>query len=316
MFNKKFLSVVALSFMLSACGGGGDGDGGSNGGNNNGGNNNGGGTVTPAPTITITSNSKPGVVFGGEKLELAYVVANGGTSTSRLMVTATSDSSAASVTVDAAASKAVVTTSVVTQDTPVNIVLTVSDGQNSSQATHSLTLTSYSAEYNELTSAIATVKGFLTASTIKNEDVNTITTLGTIAMTNGAITADDFELAKQALIAAHDSFTNNALSQLANFEASLASTPSNAASILPTFNNWKDQLMANFAPDAFGIINNLAQKAGVSGLVDASVGEPKLISGVTRFVDRTAYLDNVGQFLKEFEWLYATQDGKKTRCVL
>lgn len=320
MLNKKITLSILLSIALTACGGGG-GDSGSNGGNDggndggNGGSN--GGTNTAAPTISVISISKPGTIYGGEKFELVYSVADADTATSNLMVSAVADSSAVSMSVDTAAKKVMVTSSVVTEDTSVSIDLTVSDGKNSSKATYSVTLASYSAQYNELTSSMATMKGILSGKVIQKEDVNTVTALGTIAMTNGAITADDFEIAKQGVITANGNFASNALAQLASYESALAASPSSAATMLPTFNNWKVSIMNNYAPEAFNLINNLAQKAGVAGLVNASVSDANLLNSTSRFVGRQNYMDNnSSEFQIAYRWMYSTEDGKKTNCTI
>lgn len=179
MLNKKVSLSILLSLALTACGGGGGDDSGSNGGNTGGNTGNGvntdnGGSNTAAPTISVTAISKTGTIYGGEQFDLTYTVADADTATSNLIVSAVADSSAVSVSVDTATKKVLVTSSVVTEDTSVNIELTVSDGKNSSKATYSVTLASYSAEYNELISAMATMKGILTGKVIQKEDVNVV----------------------------------------------------------------------------------------------------------------------------------------------
>lgn len=321
MLNKKLTLSILLSLALTACGGGGGDDSGSNNGGNNGGSTdnggNNGGSNTAAPTISVTAISKSGTIYGGEQFDLTYTVADADTATSNLIVSATADSSAVSVSVDTAAKKVLVTSSVVTEDTSVNIELTVSDGKNSSKANYSVTLASYSAEYNELTSAMATMKGILTGEIIQQEDVNTVTALGTIAMTNGSISADDFEIAKQGVITANGNFTSAALAQLASYESALAASPSSAVTMLPTFNNWMDGIMSSFAPEAFTLINGLAQKAGVLGLANASVSDANLLNNTSRFVGRKDYMDNNSNvFQSAYQWMYSTEDGKKTNCSI
>jgi len=327
MLNKKMALSVLLSIALTACGGGGGDDSGSNNGGNtdNGGNNGGntdnggnnGGSNTAAPTISVTAISKTGTIYGGEKFNLTYAVADADTATSNLIVSAVADSSAVSLSVDTASKKVLVTSSVVTEDTSVNIELTVSDGKNSSKATYSVTLASYSAEYNELTSAMATMKGILTGEVIQKEDVNTVTALGTIAMINGAITADEYEIAKQGVITANGNFTSAALAQLASYESALAASPSSAVTMLATFNNWKDGIMSSFAPEAFTVINSLAQKASVLGLTNASVSDANLLNSTSRFVGRKDYMDNNSNvFQSAYQWMYSTEDGKKANCSI
>ncbi|MDX7716410.1 hypothetical protein [Aeromonas caviae] len=322
MLNKKVSLSILLSLALTACGGGGGDDSGSNGGNTGGNTGNGvntdnGGSNTAAPTISVTAISKTGTIYGGEQFDLTYTVADADTATSNLIVSAVADSSAVSVNVDTATKKVLVTSSVVTEDTSVNIELTVSDGKNSSKATYSVTLASYSAEYNELISAMATMKGILTGKVIQKEDVNTVTALGTIAMTKGAITADDVEITKQGVITANSNFTSTALAQLASYESALATSPSSAVTMLPTFNNWKDDIMSSFAPEAFNLINRLAQKAGVVGLANASVSDANLLNNTSRFVGRQGYLDNTtGLFQSVYQWMYTTEDGKRSSCSI
>ena len=55
-------------------------------------------------------------------------------------------------------------------------------------------------------------------------------------------------IAKQGVITANGNFTSTALAQLASYESALASSPSSAVTMLPTFNNWKDGIMSSFAP--------------------------------------------------------------------
>jgi hypothetical protein len=320
MINKKMASVIALSLLLAACGGGGGDEGGSNNGGDNGGNNggdNGGDTSTAAPTISITNSSKTGTIYGGDQFELTYVIADKDTATSSLIVDAVANSGAVSVSIDTTSKKVLVSTSQVQADVGVNITLTVSDGKNSSQAVHSFTLSSYSAEYKELKAAITQMKGMFTSETIKKEDTSTVDTLGMIAMSNGTMTADDFEIAKKAVALENDAFAANAMATLNTFETSLNASPSGAMAMLADFNQWKAGIMSNFSPLAFQAINNIAQQAAVAGLTDASVSDGNLISSESRYVSRKGYT-NAGSstFLKAFEWMYATEGGKRTECSI
>jgi len=320
MINKKMASVIALSLLLAACGGGGGDEGGSNNGGDNGGNNggnNGGDTTTAAPTISVTNSSKTGTIYGGDQFELTYAVADKDTPTSSLLVSASADSSAVSVSVDTSSKKVMVSTSQVPTDVGVNVTLTVSDGKNSSQAVHSFTITSFSAEHKELKDAITEMKGMFTSETVKKEDTSTIDALGMIAMSNGAMTADEFEIAKKAVALENDAFAVGAMATLNTFEASLNASPSGAAAMLADFKQWKAEIMGNFAPLAFQLINNVAQQAAVAGLNDASVSDGSLINTESRFVGRKGYM-NAGSptFLKAFEWMYATESGKRTECSI
>ena len=53
------------------------------------------------------------------------------------------------------------------------------------------------------------------------------------------------------------------------------------------------------------------------GLANASVSDANLLNSTSRFVGRQGYLDNTtGLFQSVYQWMYSTEDGKKSNCSI